>query len=200
MSIIEYQSPKILFIKNVFINDCILMDDLMEQKLMDEANETAETKQIDDKYTKLPTIFTNIKTWPKKTDILCWNCDRTFLEAPVFIPKTMEPNSNPNANLTCSHGYLISTEGCFCSFNCAMTHILRYYSKSHEKINKIGMLKLLFKEFHGITPIDIISAPMRFEMVQYNGTLTLNDYGLIIKDLQRKSGLLQDHNLFNKIV
>jgi hypothetical protein len=183
MNIVEYQPPKILFIKNVFINDCILMDDLMEQKLMDEANETSETKQIDDKYTKLPSIFFDLNTWPKKTDILCWNCDRTFFDIPIFIPKTMEPNP--------IHGgkYIISTYGCFCSFNCALTHILLYFPKHHDQINKIGMLKLLFKEFYGIPPIDLIPAPQRFKMIQYNGTITLHEYVLIIKDLQRKSGL-----------
>lgn len=186
MNIEEYQSPKILFIKNVFINDCILMDDLMEKMLMDEANETAETKQIDDKYTKLPSIFTNIKTWPKNTDILCWHCDRTFCGSPVFIPKTMEPN------ITIGTGsgdgkYLISTEGCFCSFNCAVAYVLTYYTKSHERINKLGMLKLLFKEFYGKEPNDIIPSPPRYSMVQYNGLLTLAEYSAIIRDLQRKS-------------
>jgi hypothetical protein len=188
MDIVEYQSPKILFIKNVFINDCILMDDLMEQKLMDEANETAETKQIDDKFTKLPTIFTDIKSWPKRTDILCWNCDRTFAECPIFIPKTMEPNTIANA-ATAIGKYNISTEGCFCSFNCALAHILTYYPKMHEQINKIGMLRLLFKEFYGFQPKDIIPAPDRFKMIQYNGNLSSSEYSAIIKDLQRKSGI-----------
>jgi hypothetical protein len=187
MNIEEYQSPKILFIKNVFINDCILMDDLMEKKLMEEANETAETKQVDDKYTKLPSIFTNIKIWPKKTDILCWHCDRTFYGPPIFIPKTMEPN------ITIGTGsgdgkYLISTEGCFCSFNCAVSYVLTNYNKSYEKINKIGMLKLLFREFYGKAPNDIIPSPPRYQMVQYNGSLTLNEYSTHIRDLQRQSG------------
>lgn len=187
MNIVEYQSPKILFIKNVFINDCILMDDLMEKKLMEEANETAETKQIDDKYTKLPTIFTDIKTWPKKTDILCWHCDRTFCGPPIFIPKTMEPNVSIGTGVK-NGKYLISTEGCFCSFNCAVAYVLIYYTKSYEKINKIGMLKLLFKEFYGNAPNDIIPSPSRYKMVQYNGSMTLNEYSAIIRDLQKKSG------------
>lgn len=181
MNIEEYQAPKVLFIKNVFISDCVLMDDLMERKLMDEANDSLETKETNKKYTKLPTVFTNISAWVKSTDILCWHCNRTFNDPPVFIPRTMEPNTSIGG------GYIINTDGCFCSFNCAIAYIIIYYPKSHEQINKIGMLKLLFKEFYGRPPKDILPAPSKFQMIQYNGHMTSSEYGAIIKDLIGKS-------------
>lgn len=189
MSLTEYQSPKILFLKNVFINDCVMMDDFMEQKLLDEANDMSETKMTNDKLVKLPQIFTTFDIWPKKTEILCWHCDRKFLGIPVFIPKTMEPNL--------SGRYIMNVEGCFCSFNCAMSYITIYYPKPHEKSNKIGMLHMLFKEFYGKFPDEIIPAPSKYKMIQYNGNTNPRDYYAEIRELQKKSGIIFNQDIQN---
>ena len=38
MNIKEYKIPKILFIKGVFIKDCILLDDIFEKQIIEQLN------------------------------------------------------------------------------------------------------------------------------------------------------------------
>ena len=176
----EHIQPKILFIQNVFIRDCVILDDLLEKNLMDAANETLEITEINNMYIKLPIVFTSFSTWVKTTNIQCCYCDRTFSDPPVFIPKSAEPTST---------GYIMGTEKCFCSFNCAVKYINISYPKIHENINKKGMLNLLFKEFYGINPNEIIPAPDKEIMIQYGGDITAREYHLEIRKLQKISGV-----------
>ena len=65
MNIEEFKESKILFIKGVFIKDCMPMDDIFEQQIVEQLN--FETPIIS--YTQLPSIFRSLETWIKKTNI-----------------------------------------------------------------------------------------------------------------------------------
>jgi len=170
---------KIIFIKNVFKSDCTNMDDLMEKKIMQTTDETIKMTNVNT-YEKLPLTFTSIKTWIQSTNILCWNCDRVFSGVPVFIPKTIEPHNDK---------LIMSVYGCFCSFNCQIAYINLYCKSIHDRINKESMCKMLFKEFYGFEPKEIIPSPSKYCMIQYGGDMTSRQYHLQIRKLQKKSGI-----------
>ena len=108
MNIKEYKIPKILFLRGVFIKDCIPLDDIFERQLIEQLN--IENPIVT--YNDFPSIFTNLNSWIKKTNLKCWYCDLNFDNMPVFIPKVIE-HSGLNTD------YNISSYGCFCSFCCA---------------------------------------------------------------------------------
>jgi hypothetical protein len=156
----EYEIPSILFIKGVFIRDCIPIDELFEQQLMEQLNNDNPVIC----YEKFPSFFVNNKTWIKTTNIKCWYCDLSFDSKPVFIPKMIEHSGITN-------DYNIPTLGCFCSFCCAKSYCDIYYTRicDHIKIN--DMLKFLYNIFNGKKIKEINSAPNKYEMVQYGGSL-----------------------------
>jgi hypothetical protein len=168
MDIVDYSSPKVLFIKGVFIKDCIPIDDLFDEQIMNQVDD--DPLEIST-FIPLPTIFNGMKSWPDKTNIRCFYCDRTFDSIPVFIPKTIEISKE---------GYMMATEGCFCTFNCAVSHIKLYYPKIHDELNKKNMLKLLYKVFHKKTVSDIEKSPSKYEMRQYGGDINNQEYGKLI--------------------
>jgi hypothetical protein len=165
MNIGEYKIPKILFIKGVFIKDCIQLDDIFEQQIL-------ETLKIDSPiiiYNNLPSVFTNLNSWIKTTNLKCWYCNLTFDNMPVFIPKIIE-HSGFNTD------YNISTFGCFCSFSCATTHTNLYYPKICDNIKLKEMTRFLYKIFNGRAIKEITQSPSKFDMNQYGGDLDTSMY------------------------
>ena len=164
MNIIEFGRPTVLFIKGVFIKDCVPIDDMFDARILERAK---DEPVFVDAFTPLPTIFHGFETWPKSTNIRCYYCDRTFETVPIFIPKTIEYSIK----------YTIATEGCFCTFNCAIRHIDLYYIKIHDNLNKKNMLKLLYRIRYGNQVSEIPPAPSKYEMMCYGGELSQQEYG-----------------------
>jgi hypothetical protein len=160
----EFKVPKILFIRGLFLKDCIPIDDIFEQQLIDRLDEDDEKIM---EFDKIPSVFTTLNTWVKKINIQCWLCDLNFDTSPVFIPRLIEPSG-------C--GYTIGTEGCFCTFSCAMAYINIHYPKIYDNVRKHDMLKFLYKIFHDAKAREILSSPNRHEMVHYGGPLSINEY------------------------
>jgi hypothetical protein len=160
----EFKVPKILFIRGVFLKDCIPIDDIFEQQLIDRLDE--EKIKINE-FDMIPSVFTTLNAWVKKVNIHCWYCDLNFEAHPVFIPRLIEPTSD---------GYTIGTEGCFCTFSCAMAHINIHYPKIYDNVRKHDMLKFLYKIFHTAKVREILASPSRYEMTQYGGHLEIHEY------------------------
>ena len=180
MNIKEYKIPKILFIKGVFIKDCILIDDIFEKQIIEQLN--IENPIIS--YNNFPSIFTNLETWIKKTNIKCWYCDLNFNNMPVFIPKIIE-NTGLNAD------YKIITSGCFCSFCCAMSYNNLYFPKICDNINNKDMIKFLYKIFNNTKIKEILPSPSKYIMNQYGGDVDsfiyrnkLNEIKMQMKSLE----------------
>jgi hypothetical protein len=160
----EFKVPKILFIRGVFLKDCIPIDDIFEQQLIDRLDEEEISVM---EFDKIPSIFTTLNTWIKKINTKCWFCDLNFESIPVFIPRLIEPSGG---------GYTIGTEGCFCTFSCAMAHINVHYPKICDNVRKRDMLKFLYKMFNDSKVREILASPSKYEMNQYGGSLEIHQY------------------------
>jgi hypothetical protein len=182
--------PKILFIKDVFKYHCI-NDDIFEQKILENSN-IVDMSQSNEQileysnnninnnyvvYDKLPTTFEDIKTWPKKTNLVCWNCHLAFEDIPVFIPNVLEPVSNKKLYRNSDkHPISIGVTGVFCAFGCAMNYVeTRHYSMV-TKTEAICKLKMLHKLFYGKPMKDISHYPPPSLMTRYGGSLSVEEY------------------------
>jgi hypothetical protein len=168
----EYKLAKILFIKGVFIKDCIPDDDIFERQIIEQLNYNTSYIEI---YNKLPLIFKSFDSWMKKTNLNCWYCDLKFDSVPIFIPKIIEPSRVPDQ-------YNISTFGCFCSFSCAISYNNLYNNRLCENIHIKDMLLFLYKLFNKKSIKEIFQSPSKYQMKQYGGDLEQIQYkNLIIK-------------------
>lgn len=175
--IATYTGNEILYVHGIFLSDCTSIYDIMEQKLMDDIDTVDYCNSNNTlNYTKLPSRFTGVDTWVKTTDILCWNCTLNFNNMPLFIPRTIEPNNVNN-------GYIIHTEGCFCSFNCVLSYIITYSSNTNDKLNKQAMLEFLYELIHNQKPKYIRPAPSKYLMKQYGGMMDQNEYKQLIQSI-----------------
>ena len=64
----EYIEPTLLFLKGVYIKDCIPVDDIFERRIIEQL--ASDNPVIH--YTELPSNFTNLNKWVKKTNLKCW--------------------------------------------------------------------------------------------------------------------------------
>jgi hypothetical protein len=176
MNIKEYKVPKILFIKGVFIKDCIQIDDLFEQQIIEQLNQDEDDIII---YNKIPSTFTCMNTWPTKTNIKCWTCDLNFDGVPVFIPKLIEPSPTDS-------GYSMGVLGCFCGFTCAMTHNNLFNGKLCQNIKSRDMLMFLYNIFLNHHVKEIYESPSKYMMKQYGGDVDPISYKKLISKLEKK--------------
>lgn len=173
MNIKEYKVSKILFIRGVFIKDCIPIDEIFEKRIIDKLNIDNPTIE----YNKIPSIFTNLNKWIKKTNIKCWYCDLNFDNMPVFIPKIIEQTSH--------NEYNISTLGCFCSFCCAMAYNNLHNQKICKNIQVKKMLLFLYKIFNNAIINEITASPSKYTMVQYGGDVCSMNYRVQINKIKK---------------
>jgi hypothetical protein len=165
MNITEYKIPKILFLRGVFIKDCIPLDDIFELQIIEQLN-------MDDPiiiYNEFPSVFTNLKSWVKKTNLKCWYCDLNFMNSPVFIPKIIEHSGRTT-------DYNISTHGCFCSFCCAVAHTNLHHPKICTNIKIKEMLRFLYRIFNGRAIKEILPSPTKYIMNHYGGSCNSHAY------------------------
>ncbi len=169
-----------------------MMDDFFEKKILETINDdstepnvmfnrTADNVsyhgmngsiEIAEKYNKMPSAFTDVESWPDRTNILCWYCSLEFDNMPVFIPKAIEPVVRHNNNKKLS----ITPEGVFCGFGCAHEFIQTRKLSIIDRIEKLNRLKYLYKLLYdkGLPSYHLYPAP--YCMVQYGGTMRAVDY------------------------
>ena len=185
--------PKILFIKGVFKKDCV-SDDIFEKKILEnitidnmqilqQENDQLSTEYNFTNYIKLPNVFTNIDSWPKTTNLLCWYCGQTFTTVPVFIPGVIEPVMSKSHEERESAGQqvLISTSGVFSSFGCAYAYVQEHSFSLSEKTEMCCKLQLLHKLFYGKKMKDISEYPKPYVMKQYGGDLTIEEFNKLME-------------------
>ena len=173
MNIKEYTIPKILFLRGVFIKDCIPLDDIFEQQIIEKLNLDEPTFLYD----TFPSVFTNLKSWITNTNLKCWYCDLSFDSRPVFIPKVIE-HSGFTEDIN------ISTYGCFCSFCCTVSYTNLYYPKICTNIKVNEMLRFLYRVFNGHSIKEILPAPSKYIMKQYGGDTNLHTYKNMINAIK----------------
>jgi hypothetical protein len=143
----------LLVLKGIKLSD-LESDDMFESKFIE--NSEIETNVEKTHYKALPKQFTSLENWPKSTNLLCWSCDRAFTKIPIFIPINIYKENDTQ---------IMDTEGCFCSFNCAQSHINLYY-EGIERDDKTRFLILLYEIINGESIKIIIPSPYKFMMEQ----------------------------------
>lgn len=170
----------ILFLQGVFKTDRERVEDFFHERLL----HSSEDSKI---YDKIPMTFTDLESWPKATNLLCWNCRRTIKNRPWFEPQSIDPitkgqagsfipASQLNKTGEKNKDYCINVKGCFCSANCVMRHIITFAKDLADRLNKVAMLLFVYEIFTGIRVLDIQPAPLVTEMVQYGGAMTEQEY------------------------
>ncbi len=188
----------VLFLPGVYKTDCDRIEDFFHERLLHGSD--ADAKIFD----KIPMIFTDLDSWPKSTNLLCWNCRRSVKGRPWFEPQSIDPlhRGNPGefipANKLDKSGaktaaYCINVKGCFCSPNCVMRHILTFAKDLADRLNKISMLLFVYELFVGRKVADIQPSPLITEMVQYGGPYSEQEYQKKIDDAN--SALAKQENL-----
>ena len=170
----DYGTSNILFIKGVFIKDCIPLGDIFEQQIMDQL--TIETPIVEHKL--LPANFVGLDKWVKSNTLKCWYCDLQFETIPIFIPNLIEPSNNTNK-------YNIGVEGCFCSFCCSMSYNNLYNPKICRNIKVKEMIIFLYKIFNNRTIKEILPSPSKYVMKHYGGPLEIAEYREKIHALEK---------------
>lgn len=167
MSILRIKNAKknaidgVLFLQGVFKRDCKKIEDFLTDKLLGEGHHAV--------YDHIPIYFTGLDTHPKTTNLLCWNCCRSFKTRPWFEPQSIDPHKQ-------SGKICISIKGNFCSPNCVRRHINTYTLDLYDRLNKISMLKIVYEIFNGRPILDIQPAPPHTDMIQFGGSLNLSEY------------------------
>ena len=160
---------KSLFLRGVHKKDYKKIEEIFHERLCNEIQQ----KNIKT-YDKVPQYFTSINKWIKQTNISCWYCFNQIKSIPKFIPKTIELK---NIKSETDKIHNISTEGLFCSFNCAQSYIDECYSKDmYDHINKTNMLLFVYYLFHNKIISYIKPSPSKYKMVHFGGNLSIQEY------------------------
>jgi len=98
--------------------------------------------------------------WPRTTDIRCWWCTYQFESTPCSIPYKY-------------NGDEFLVYGCFCSFECAMAHIVD--KVRDKKWEKIALLNMMYRVINGKDET-IEPAPPKEILIDYGGKMTIEKY------------------------
>lgn len=182
----EIPTNNILFLKGVFPEDCIKIEDQYMEKLNDMSTleqEPSSHKTNDIKkriiYDKIQKQFKDIKSWVELTKdikIKCWYCESMFMGVPVFVPSSIHDTPR---------GKVYDIHGIFCSFGCSYAYIQDSAEFVNDKSvwDKIEMLKMLYYHFYNKRIDNIIPSPNKYRLEQYGGDMTLSDYKKELKKI-----------------
>lgn len=193
----------VLFLQGVYKRDCKRVEDIFQDRLLSDDSIDQKT------YDKIPTVFTDVESWPTSTNLLCWFCHSAFEDHPWFEPQSIEPNSVGNVgklmttaeqkNSVNDHKIKIVPKGVFCSCNCVRAYINLTTTGVSRKHDKVAMLKYVYELFEGKCIPDIQPSPEPTEMIQYGGRLTALAYKKTINDLDAAYMHELDDNNFASI-
>jgi len=158
--------PNILFLRGCFLKDCVSIEDIFDARLIQEY--TASVPDV--KHDKIPEVYVNLDTWPKKTNLLCWECSCSFQSIPLFIPRSVK---QPVSDADISGD--MNTIGNFCSWGCAARYINLHFS-GNDKWEKHNLLRLLYKKITGRITYNIRPAQAKTVMIQYGGSQTIQEF------------------------
>lgn len=179
-------SNTLLMFENITLKDCDgdEISELFERKLMDIEHRS---------YDKPPIVFTGLATYPRNTNLLCWNCSRSFKTRPYFEPLHMTPIDRFNYSIAC--------RGNFCSLPCVARHIYATYHSISEFKEKMKMLQMTAEIMLGQRISSIGMAPPHTDRAAYGGTYTDSEYQKIITELEANivQSLRFDNETINRL-
>lgn len=162
--------PFIIFLKNVIPEDYKNIEDEFNERLLENVSTTDPYTTDKVRYDIISPTFTSISTWKKHTNLHCWTCNFTFSTVPIFVPISIKQVDNTE--------WSISVFGNFCSFSCAVRHIIDYMTP-----DLLDNLLKLYEIFHDIKVQNIIPTPRRHVMYKYGGYMSEEAYLSNIKKL-----------------
>jgi hypothetical protein len=157
------------------------MEDMFDKQILDSIEHKPEI--LTKKYDTIPKVFTDIKHWPRKTNLKCWMCDFFFEDVPKFIPTYIKDN-NTNHNYGGQSGIELGVLGNMCSFSCTALYITTYFHKKDDAWKLLDNLAILHKLFTGKSVHYIPQAPHKTCMEQYGGTVSETDFRKKIHDTE----------------
>lgn len=168
----------ILFIENIKLSDIIENNKQNTNLFSLEKDEDEDLfdilkKKSGNNFDKIPTIFTSLKDWIKKTNLKCWYCSLNFDSIPVFLPIYIYKKDNILYQ---------DVHGNFCSFNCVKSYIDLHYNSDDTFIYNQNLLKL-YKLFNNKSIVDIDLAPSKFDIDIYGGYMTEDEYKNKLRNL-----------------
>lgn len=168
-----------LFLEGVFKNDFSSIEDLFQDRILE--NEQKKTIVI---YDKIPSIYDSTEPWPTECNLHCNYCTCKFDNSPWFIPRSLDTSYVKIEGETIKK-YTSITQGVFCSVNCAATYIAYDITSIAERLDKLGMLKILYQylENHEINNIPL--SPSYLTIDKYGGDKTIVEYReCIVKSME----------------
>lgn len=118
----------------------------------------------ENKYDKIPTFYSR-ETWPTKTNIKCWVCDRVPKESPYFAATK----------------YIKDPTGNFCSAPCVASYIEDKTDRLHRWEMQQQLIELYYQR-HGVKPKYIRPSPNKINRLEYGGIMTDDEYENQIKN------------------
>jgi hypothetical protein len=170
-----YELSNILFLKGVRLIDCEAIEDAFEARLMQRQEEPEYYK-----YDKIPPKFTTIAAWPRRTNLKCWWCDRTFSTVPLFMPVRVAKYVE-HAEYT--------THGNFDKWQCVAAYMERHFLRKMDYDDATKILMKLYKIFTGATVDNIPPAPPRTNMEEYGGNMTVAEWEATIPAVETYDNL-----------
>lgn len=155
--------PFIIFLKGITLETYKNIEDEFNDKLLENIPHT--DSYVADKiiYDNIDPIFTSMDNWKRGSNIHCWTCDFTFSTISVFIPLNIKYADDEKWN--------ISVYGNFCSFPCAMRHIIDYMNPELQ-----NNLLELYNIFYDVKIYKIPPTPRRYNMCKYGGYMSEEMY------------------------
>jgi hypothetical protein len=159
MNEIYYKSPNILSLAGITLNDYIPLEDVADERLIQEDDHNIEKIYP---YNKIPQVFNSIDTWITHTNLCCWSCGFKFDNVPKFVPTYIRESNNIIE---------IGVLGNMCSFNCAELWIETHASNREERYKLQNNLCYLYYLFTGNRTVHIKPSLCRTNLLQYGGTM-----------------------------
>lgn len=133
-------------------------------------------------YTELPKKFTSVDTWPKFSNLKCWECDLLPTSYPRFIP--MDPEMDKDGNDTCT------PYGHFHKWNCAVRYVMREFPRDQQP-DVLELICIFESKFSGKRREKIMPSPPKTLMKAYCGKdgITPKQYEDKIMQLDNDYGL-----------
>lgn len=173
MSVCTFNEQYILFLKGVSLSDIISIEDIFNQELIETDNSLDNNKGDVVVWDKIPSIFTNMESWNRTTNIRCWFCTLKFKSTPWFVITGIN---------NYSEGKVMNIKGNFCSCGCLMGYVRKNYCR-RENFDIYHNVYTLYKIIIGRNTNHINPSPEMYCLKMYGGDLDIDEYQKRIKKI-----------------
>lgn len=182
MSDMKFTRKNILIIKGIRLSDIRSIDDMFDDLIIDNHNESILMRDADHigskpsnviinegvkkiAYKANPTQFTTVENWPQTSNCKCWHCDRYFESVPWCTIAGIAGN-----NAECDP--LITNRDNFCGDRCAYAYLIGKYKGAYQREDMIGLFKIFYRRLTQTPmPDNIRPAAPKTRMVYYCGEM-----------------------------